>query len=105
MNSLLIRDIRSFNRDTTPLEDAVFLSAIGKIARTEFEAKGIPVPEWLDDFNRTVSTAIDNQTREAKLLRLRELNAEEERLMPASEKRERVAAAKKALEQELAGIK
>lgn len=99
----IIRDLKQFNADTAQLEDMVVLAAIGKLSRAEFELRNIPVPEWLDTVNRTLTTAIDNQTREAKILRLRELQAEEDRLMPVSERRQKVAEQRAKLEQELAG--
>lgn len=101
----IIAQLKTFNADTTPLEDLVTLSFVARGLRAEYDARGVAVPEWLDDAIRRVTNAISNQTRDAKVARLRELAAAEDKLIPASERREKIAAERQALEKELAGVK
>lgn len=97
--------LRNFNTETTPLEDLVAISFLARGLRAEYESRGVAVPEWLDESVRKATNAISNQTRDAKLAELRELELQEEKLIPASERRERIAARKAALEAELAGTR
>lgn len=101
----MLRDLKQFVEDQSDLEVMIALSVFAKGLRAEYDAKNIPVPEWLDDRLRQIARAIDGQTRDAKELRLKEIAAEETRLLTSSEKRERLAAERSRLEGELQGQK
>lgn len=98
----IIRELKQLNLEGQ-LEDLVFYAASAKTARAEFEARNIPVPEWLDDAIRQLTTAIDNQTRDAKLLKLRELQTQRQSFLSREEKRQATEQEIARLEAELAG--
>jgi hypothetical protein len=99
----ITRELKTFVAESSNLEDMIVLSANARNIRHEYESKNIPVPEWLDDVYRRLTAAIDTQTRESKLLRLKNLQAEEEKFLSREEKAAKIRAEREALEAELAG--
>jgi len=101
----VIDQLKNFNERNvgTELLEVVALSVQAKAIRAEAEAKNVPIPEFLDDALRSLNRVIVERTRDVRELRLKELLAEESRLLTQSEKREKIAAERKKLEAELTG--
>ena len=101
----VIDQLKNFNERNvgTELLEVVALSVQAKAIRVEAEAKNVPIPEFLDDAIRSLNRVISERTRDARELRLKELLAEESRLLTAGEKRERIAAERAKLQAELTG--
>lgn len=97
----MLSELQNFNENRTTLLELVALSVFAVSLRQACEAKNVPSPEWLDDRIRTINRLIDLQTRDAKELRLKEIAAEETRLLTSAEKRERLQAEKAALQASL----
>lgn len=102
----VIDQLKNFNERNvgTELLEVVALSVQAKAIRAEAEAKNVPIPEFLDDVIRALARTIGERTRDARELRLKEIAAEESRLLTSAEKRDRLAAEKAKLTAELAGV-
>lgn len=98
----VISQLKQLNPDAASLDQMIILSAFAKILEAEYGAKQISRPEWLDDSQRTLAREIQARTRDAKELRLRELEQAEKSLESATEKRERIRKEREALQAELA---
>jgi len=46
--SIMLYDLRTFNKDKASYDELVELSAFGRAIRQEFEALGGEVPDWVD---------------------------------------------------------
>lgn len=101
----MLRQLKQFVEDQADTETMIALSVFAKGMRAEYEARNISVPEWLDDRIRQIGRALEASTRDAKELRLKEIAAEETRLLTGAEKREKLKAEREKLETELQGTK
>lgn len=104
-NQTMLRQLKQFVEDQADTETMIALSVFAKGMRAEYEARNISVPEWLDDRIRQIGRALEASTRDAKELRLKEIAAEETRLLTGAEKREKLKAEREKLETELQGTK
>ena len=100
----LLQQLKTFNADASSLDQMVWFSAVAKILESEYSARGIARPEWLDDCQRTLAREIQSRTRDAKELRLREIEQSERALEEKAEKRDRLRKEKEALQAELAKV-
>lgn len=102
----VIDQLKNFNERNvgTELLEVVALLVQAKAIRAEAEARNVPIPEFLDDTLRSLNRVIAERTRDARELELKEIAAEEARLLTAPEKRARLAERREKLEKELAGV-
>lgn len=100
----IVNELKSLNTDASTLDQMIALSAFAKILEAEYGAKQVSRPEWLDDAQRTLAREIQSRTRDAKELRLREIEHSERALEEKAEKRERLRKEKEALQAELAKV-
>ena len=100
MNNM-IDEIRNWNVDAAGLDKTVATLAMAELVRAKFEAKNVPVPEWLDHQIRAMNRAVESLTRDAKELRLKELRAQASQLKTPTERRAEIQAELDALEKEV----
>lgn len=81
--------VKNWNVDAAGLEETVAVLAIAKTIHATFDAKNVPIPEWLDNQIRALNRAVENMTRDARELRLKELLAAQEQDLTPSERREK----------------
>lgn len=90
----MLKELRGLDIERTDLDEMVALSAFGRDMKTEYDRLVIPVPEWLEDR----LTELDRETRlrrtDALEKKLKELNAREDALKTADQKRTDVATEK-----------
>jgi hypothetical protein len=87
----MLNELRRFDTSLGEVDDMVALAHFAKGLRGEFEAQRLPVPEWLDEKIRQLSSAIAVKTADARALRLKEINAEEARLKTNAERKAELA--------------
>ena len=81
------------------LDELMVLATQAQAMRATYEGKSVPVPEWLDDANRTLNARIAELNREILEARLREVNQSEAALKTPTEKRADLAKERERLEQ------
>lgn len=69
------------------LDEAVFLSGEARQGASEFEALGLPVPEWLEKSTGILREEIARRTHAADMERLKSLGNQLESLKTAAERR------------------
>ena len=99
----MLEQLRRFDAERASLDDMLALVWFAKALRTEYEARGIMVPEWVSDKLRVLNREIESHRRDALELRLKEIRAEQTRLQTPTERREALAKVQERLEAELAG--
>lgn len=83
----LIDQLKHFDKDKITLDELVLLSVGAKGLSGEYQTWNLGEPEWLSDARRSIASEIQRQSADRIALELRELDAEDARLMSASEKR------------------
>jgi hypothetical protein len=94
----MIEKLKNFDVERMSVEELVGLSAVGRIVRSEFEANGVEVPDWLDVNCKTIRREIKSRQADALEKSLREKKARLAALMPTEEKRATLKAEIEALE-------
>jgi hypothetical protein len=98
----MLDQLRSFEPTRLSIDELVALSAFGRSLVTEFAFQSLPTPEWLSDRMRTLQRAISSRVKDQLELRLKEIQQQEKTLMTPSERRDAIAAERKAIEEALA---
>lgn len=101
----IVQQLKSVDIDRAQIDDVIALLAVGKLLRTEYEARQYSVPEWIDDKIRMMSRYVEMHRRDALELRLKEARAQQATLLTPTEKREKLAADIAAMEAQLAATK
>lgn len=88
----MLERLKNFDLDRMDVDELVFLSALARTLKQEYEAVGAETPEWVDTRARELRREI--RARHADLIekRLREAKMRLEALKPASERRKDVEA-------------
>lgn len=97
----LLDQLRRVEVEGLTLDQAVELAAIGRLVSTEFTLNALPIPDWLKDVNATLSGNIASRQRDARLKRLREIQAERVSLLSRDEKRAALANEEEQLQRQL----
>lgn len=93
----MLEQLKRFNADNGNLEELIAWSAYAKLIKTEFEAKGVETPEWLNDTINRLTREIGVRRADTLEKRLKELQNQKRGLETTAEKRAR-------LEQEIANL-
>ena len=83
----MIAQLKSLNVDRIDLDEAVSLLAFANSVGAEYEAQGLPIPEWLQDAARTLRNEIALRARDAREKRVKELRRSLDGLRTTEEKR------------------
>jgi len=97
----LLNELREVATSGKGLDELMVLSTQAQALRNTYEAKGVPVPEWLDETNRTLNGRIAELNRDILEARLREITQAEEALKTPGERRAALATERQRLEQML----
>ena len=84
----LLNTFRTFNVDSTDLDELVALSLFGRQLRTEYEALQLEEPEWVDVQLKTLRREIHARTADYLEARRREINARLESLKTPQQKKQ-----------------
>lgn len=84
----MLAELKNLDVDRISLEEAVALSAFGKLLRSEFEVNQSEIPEWLSSRIKELSREIHARQADALEKRLRELKLRRESLKPAEKRRQ-----------------
>jgi hypothetical protein len=87
------------DRDST--EDLVAASAFVKSVITEFHSLGMTPPDWVASKERTIRKNLEGRLEEDRKRELMEINQEIDRLATPAEKRQRLAARQRELQEKL----
>lgn len=93
----MLDKLKNLDVQRPDLEELIYLSAMAKSLRTEYEAEQVEVPEWLDNSARTIKNEIRSRQADAVDKRRREIRSRLDALKTPSEKRAE-------LEKELASL-
>jgi hypothetical protein len=99
--SYMIAQLKNFVVDRLDLEEMFALSALGKLVRSEYQNRSMPVPEWLTDQLAVLEREILARRRDELEKRLEEVKASQSGLETPAEKRERLAREREELEKQL----
>lgn len=100
MNAL--QQLKSYDPTTlTSIEELVLMAATADALLSGYHMRAIEPPEWVSEKKAQLDREISDRTREANLKALRELEAAEDALKTASEKRAEIARKKARLVQSL----
>lgn len=97
-----VQQLRTYDIERIQTEDALALLTLADLLRAKYEAKNFTVPEWLDDRIRQLNRHIEMHRRDSLERRLVEIRAQEAALLTPTERREKLAAEKAAVEAALA---
>lgn len=97
----LLQQLKGVQVDGLQLDEAVLLLAIaGKMDEAYQQTVG-EAPQWLTDARETLQKEVKSRSQDALEKRLKELEAQEDRLKSAQEKREDIAKERARIEAKL----
>lgn len=101
-NTMNVQTIKTLNMDRVlDIDEAVALSAEVRAFETEYEALGMPIPDWLVKSADVLREEIARRTKASKLAELKKLENEIEGYKSATEKRNEATKRLAALQNEL----
>lgn len=87
----MLQELRNFDVNRLALDEMFALSAFGKMVRSEYQNRNMPVPEWLTDQLSKLEREIVARRRDELERRLKEIRAQRTMLETTGEKRDRLA--------------
>ncbi len=90
----LIQMLKGFNADGLDMDEAICLLSIARGMHKTYEEKAVEPPEWLNDAHSALDKEVSRRYRDSLERELKDIEAREEQLKTASEKREDLAAKK-----------
>lgn len=83
----MLERLKNFDIDRMDIDEVVYLSALARIMKQEYETVGAECPEWVDSRARSLRREIHARQADLTEKRLREAKSRLEAIKPASEKR------------------
>jgi hypothetical protein len=100
----MLDELRNFNEEAMDMEELVELAAFGRSFRSEFEALGAEVPDWVDIQLKSLRRVIRSRDMDRLEKMIREKEARLEALKPAEEKRKDLQEEIDRLKQKLSAV-
>lgn len=87
----MLDQLKNLNIPSIDLDEAVALSAFGRMLKAEYETLGAETPEWLDNRLRELRREVKVRQQDSIEKRLREARARMETLKTPTERRDDLA--------------
>lgn len=100
----MLNQLKTFDANRLDMDELVYLAALGRAIREEYEALGLDEPDWVDVQLKTIKREIHARNADKLEKRRREIETRLEGLKTPTQKKQELLREKAQIEKQLAEV-